>query len=206
MLSAFVSRRAARSLVIGFALSSAVIAGAGHLAAATKVAHDSEAPVDFSADHGDFQDKQDRAVLIGNVVVTQAELRLTADRTLMAYTNTDKLTLQRVDATGHVVVTRNDERASGDLAVYDLNKKLITMVGHVVLNRTNGDTLNGGRLVIDLDTGISSIDGHSATPAAASGQPATQGGRISGTFNVPKKDAAKKDGAKKDDTSKSSKP
>jgi len=181
-----------RSFVIGFALSAAVIAGAGHLAAATSVSHNSEGPVDFSADHMELQDKQKRVVLTGNVDVTQAELRLTADRTLMAYTDTDKLTLQRVDATGHVVVTRPDERASGDVAVYDLNRKLITMVGHVVLNRGNGDTLNGGRLVIDLNTGISSIDGHSATPAIAggpAGQAGTTSGRVSGTFNVPKKDA-----------------
>ena len=180
---------ALRSLVIGFALSAAVIAGAGQLAAATHPSHNSEAPVDFSADRMDLQDKQDRAVLSGNVVVTQAELRLTADRTLMAYTNTDKLTLQRVDATGHVVVTRPDERASGDVAVYDLNRKLVTMVGHVTLSRNNGDNLNGGRLVIDLNSGLSSIDGHSASPSGGGvGQTDSHSGRVSGTFNVPKKD------------------
>jgi lipopolysaccharide export system protein LptA len=185
---------ALRSFVIGFAVSAAVVAGAGHLAAATSVRHNSEAPVDFSADRMDLQDKQDRAVLSGNVVVTQGELRLTADRTLMAYTNTDKLTLQRVDATGHVVVTRPDERASGDVAVYDLNRKLITMVGHVVLTRANGDNLNGGRLVMDLNTGISSIDGHSATPAGGvAGQTDAHSGRVSGTFNVPKKDEKARD-------------
>lgn len=191
------TRVALRSLVIGFAASAAVIAGAGHLAAATKVAHNSDAPVDFSADRMDLQDKQDRAVLTGNVIVTQEELRLTADRTLMAYTNTNKVTLQRVDATGHVVVTRNDERASGDVAVYDLNRKLITMVGHVVLNRANGDVLNGGRLVMDLNTGLSSMDGHTAGPAgAAAGQTDAHSGRVSGTFNVPKSDDKTKDAKK----------
>jgi lipopolysaccharide export system protein LptA len=182
---------ALRSLVGGFALSAAVIAGAGQLAAATSK-HDSNAPVDFAADHMEVQDKQKRVVLTGNVDIRQIELHMTADRTLMAYTNTDKLTLQRVDATGHVVVTRNDERATGDVGVYDLTRKLITMVGHVVLNRANGDTLNGGRLVIDLNTGVSNIDGHTAGPASTTGGTAGQvsggSGRVSGTFNVPKKD------------------
>ena len=194
MPSSPLAQSARRSFVIGFALSAAVIAGAGHLAAATHGSHNSQGPVEFSADHGDFQDKQQRAILSGNVVVVQAELRLTADRTLMAYTNTDKLTLQRIDATGNVVVTRNDERASGDIAVYDLNRKQITMVGHVALSRANGDNLNGGRLVIDLDTGLSSIDGHSAAPAqgaGASGPGAGQSGRVSGTFNVHKRDERK---------------
>lgn len=188
----FPIRTACKSFAVGFALAAAVIAGAGTLLAETRISHDSDAPVDFNAGHMELQDKQKRVVLTGDVVITQAELRLTADRTLMAYTDAGKLTLQRVDANGHVVVTRNDERASSDLAVYDLTRKIITMVGHVALNRRNGDTLGGGRLVIDLNTGISSIDGHAATSeiGAPGAAPAPQG-RVSGTFNVPKKDEAK---------------
>jgi len=149
---AFRMRFPVRRLIGGVALSAVAIAGAGHLALAAAVAHNSEAPVDFSADHIELQ--------------------------------------ERVDATGHVVVTRTSERATGDVAVYDLNRKLITMVGHVTLHRANGDNLNGGRLVTDLNTGISNIDGHSAgsgTSASGLGQ-STTGGRVSGTFNVPKKD------------------
>jgi lipopolysaccharide export system protein LptA len=190
VLPARLSRRnlGLRGFLGGFALSAAVIAGAGQLAAQSHVSHNSEAPVDFNAAHMELQDKQKRVVLSGDVVVTQAELRLTADRTLMAYTDTGKLTLQRVDATGHVIVTRNDERASGDVAVYDLNRKVITMVGHVVLNRANGDRLDGGRLVIDLNTGISSIDGHGGGASVGpSGKPQAGSGRVSGSFNVPKK-------------------
>ena len=181
---------AIRRLIGGFTLSAVAIAGAGHFALAATVSHNSEAPVDFSADHIELQDKQKRVLLSGNVDIVQAELRMTADRTLMAYTDVSKVTLQRVDATGHVVVTRNQERATGDVAVYDLNRKLITMVGHVVLHRANGDNLNGGRLVTDLNTGISNIDGHTASSGPTNnglGQ-SNGSGRVSGTFNVPKKD------------------
>ena len=177
-----------RTLIGGAALAAATIAG-GHFALAA-VAHNSEAPVDFSADHMELQDKQKRVLLTGNVDIVQAELRMTADRTLMAYADAGKVTLQRVDSTGHVVVTRNSERATGDVAVYDLNRRLITMVGHVTLHRANGDNLNGGRLVTDLNTGISNIDGHTASsgPAGNGITQSTGSGRVSGTFNVPKKD------------------
>ena len=181
---------ALRSLVGGFVLSAVTIAGLGHLAHAAAVAHNSEAPVDFSADHMELQDKQKRVLLTGNVDIVQADLRMTADRTLMAYSDVSKVQLQRVDATGHVVVIRTNERATGDVAVYDLNRKLITMVGHVTLHRANGDNLNGGRLVTDLNTGISNIDGHTASSGSGIGQ-SSGGGRVSGTFNVPKKDAPK---------------
>ena len=52
------------------------------------------------------------------------------------------------------------------------------MVGNVSLQRS-GDTLNGGRLVIDLDSGVSSIDGSAAGSAG--------GNRVSGSFAAPKK-------------------
>jgi lipopolysaccharide export system protein LptA len=50
------------------------------------------------------------------------------------------------------------------------------MSGGVRLNR-GSDTLNGGRLVIDLRSGLSSVDG--------AGGSAGRGGRVSGTFSVP---------------------
>ena len=74
-------------------------------------------------------------------------------------------------ASGSVVVTRNDETATGDNAIYDFNQRIITMVGNATLKRAGGDTLRGGRFVIDLKSGVSSASG----------------GRVTGTFNVPKK-------------------
>ena len=62
-----------------------------------------------------------------------------------------------------------------------LYKRIITMVGNVRLNRANGDNLNGGRIVIDLNSGVSSVVG-SARPGGGAG------GRVSGTFAVPKRD------------------
>ncbi|NML95369.1 LptA/OstA family protein [Novosphingobium olei] len=176
------SPRSLRLGAIGFAGASLVFAGAQHLSAQAIASHNSNAPVDYAADRIELQDKQKRVVLTGNVDITQDELRLKAARTTVAYTDSGDLKIQRIDATGGVVVTRRDERASGDAAVYDFNRKIITMVGNVALRRS-GDTLNGGRLVIDLNTGISSVDGRSGAGVSGSGS----GGRVSGTFSVPKK-------------------
>lgn len=164
--------RALRSFGIGFAVSVALVAGAQHLAAQAIASHNSSAPVDFSADHMELQDKQKRVVLSGNVDITQADLRLRAARTTLAYTDQGALKIQRIDATGGVLVTRGNESGRGDAAVYDFNRKIITMAGNVTLRRGN-DTLNGGRLVIDLNSGVSSVDGGSG-----------KSGRVTGTFKV----------------------
>jgi lipopolysaccharide export system protein LptA len=62
-----------RSLACGFALSAAVVAGAVHLDAQTIAHHNSNAPVNFSADRMELQDKQKRVVLTGNVDITQED-------------------------------------------------------------------------------------------------------------------------------------
>ncbi len=183
MIDAIRQARPLRQAAIGFAFAAAGIAGAQHLSAQAIASHNSNAPVNYAADRIELQDKQKRVVLSGNVDITQEDLRMTAARTTVAYTDAGDLKIQRIDATGGVVVTRRDERASGAVAVYDFNRKIITMVGNVALRR-GSDTLNGGRLVIDLNTGISSVDGHSGGGVAA---PNGSGGRVSGSFSVPKK-------------------
>src|SRR3546814_18300578 len=48
--------------------------------------HDSRAPIDFSAGHGELQDKANKAILSGGVVIRQAEMTLEAARVTVSYT------------------------------------------------------------------------------------------------------------------------
>jgi len=156
--------------------------------------HDSGAPINFGADHIELQDKANRAVLAGNVAVKQAEMTLNAARMTVAYTGQvigGSPQVSRLDASGGVTVRRPDQTARSQFAIYDLNRRVITMLGAVSLTQ-GGNTVNGGRLTINLDTGRAVIDGSSVRGSAgASGAPAgvTQsGGRVTGTFSVPKRD------------------
>ena len=185
LIEALRASRPLRSVALGFAASAALIAGAQQLAAQAIAAHNSKAPVNYAADRIELQDKQNRVVLSGNVDITQAGLQMRAARTTVAYTDAGSLQIQRIDATGGVVVTRGNERASGDVAVYDFDRKIITMAGNVALRR-GSDTLNGGRLVIDLATGLSNIDGRSGSGAPGQTGQIPSGGRVSGSFSVPK--------------------
>jgi lipopolysaccharide export system protein LptA len=173
----------ARGLMAGVAAGSMAALAIGSQAGAQAVgAFNTSQPVSFDADRIELQDRQNRVVLSGSVVITQGDMRLTAERTTIAYADAGTLTIQRLDATGGVVVTRGGERASGDAGVYDFNRRLIVLSGGVALRR-GADTLGGGRLVIDLNTGLSSVDGAGA--AATGERPA---GRVSGTFAVPDQD------------------
>ncbi len=183
-----------RSGVAAFALSALALGGLQWQMEANAQAiasHNSRAPVTIDAGRIEAQDKQDRVVFSGNVTAVQAGLRVNSQRMLVNYTNTNSFSIQRITATGGVTVSRGNESALGDVAIYDFNRRIITLVGNVRLKR-GGDTLSGGRLVIDLDSGVSSIDGRSSggsapseaqTPEGVTVQPSN--GRVRGTFSVP---------------------
>jgi lipopolysaccharide export system protein LptA len=176
-------RRAAPLLAI-------LIAGA---AAAQQAKHNSNAPVDFDADHMEVHDLEHRAFLTGSVRAVQQDMTLTADRVTANYTGSmansgqggagSSPQIHRLDATGHVVVTRPTEVAHGDYGIYDLDKRLVTLIGKVTLDRTgpNASTVRGGRLVINLDTNQATMDGGAVGGSGTTGK----GGRVSGRFTVP---------------------
>ena len=146
--------------------------------------HNSRAPVDISADRGEAQDRADRVVFAGNVIVHQEELTLRTARLTVAYSNNNGIDINRIDASGGVVVVSPSETARGDFAVYDLDQGLITMVGNVRLERS-GSYLSGGRLTIDLDSGRAVMDG------GLRGVNQGGGGRVTGRFTVPQRNSRK---------------
>lgn len=146
--------------------------------------HNSNAPVDFDAGRIEIQDRSDRVVLTGGVLVRQAGLNLRSARMTIAYSSTSGIDVNRIDATGSVIITKDNERATGDAAIYDLDRRLITLVGNVTLTQ-RGNRLNGGRVVIDLDTGKAVIDGSGGSGEAPEGIESAGQGRVTGTFTVP---------------------
>jgi lipopolysaccharide export system protein LptA len=158
--------------------------------------HNYNAPVDVSANGAEVQDRADRAVLVGNVHVTQGDLTLDTQRLTIAYANKPAasqpgaappaaqpnpngtgIQIDRLDATGGVTVRSPSETAKGDFGVYDLNRKLITLVGNVQLVQGESN-MQGSRLVIDLTSGRAVLDG--GPPGVAQ-----SGGRVTGHFIVP---------------------
>jgi len=142
--------------------------------------HNAKSPVDVEADRIEVQDRADRAVFSGNVVVRQAGLTMNAGRLTVAYARAGGgVDIDRLDASGGVFIRSDTETARGDFAVYDLNRRLITVVGGVELNQ-GGNRISGGRLVIDLNSGRAVVDGKSA------GGNGNSSGRVTGRFTVAK--------------------
>ena len=151
--------------------------------------HNSNAPVDVTADRIEVQDRADRAIFAGNVHATQAELTLDTQRLTVAYSNAPQngggtgVQIRRLDAAGGVVVHSPSETAKGDFGIYDLDHKLITVIGNVQLTR-GPNVVNGQRLVINIESGRAVVDG--GPPGVNS-----SGGRVTGHFTVPQKNSGR---------------
>jgi lipopolysaccharide export system protein LptA len=145
--------------------------------------HNSNAPIDVQADRIEVQDRADRAIFAGNVHVVQQEMTLDTPRLTVAYSGgqgaNNNVQIRRLDASGGVTVKSPSETAKGDFGIYDLDRKLITLIGNVQLDREQNQ-VSGSRLVIDLDSGRAVVDG---------GPPGVNqsGGRVSGHFTVPQR-------------------
>jgi lipopolysaccharide export system protein LptA len=170
----FALAAAAPLLVLG-----AFYPAAGQQSGSALRGHNSDAPIDWGAERIEVQERNKRVILSGKVIAKQANLTLNAERITVAYLQNNGIKVQRIDASGGVLLRSPSETARGEFAIYDLGQRIITLVGNVTLTREGSD-INGGRLVLDLDSGRAVMDG--TAPGGA-----TQG-RVTGTFLVPKRD------------------
>jgi len=161
-----------------FALAAAQ-AALGQGAGSALKGHDTDAPVDVAADRIEVQDRADRAIFSGNVEVRQGSLQLSTARLIVAYASAGGIEIERLEASGGVLLRSPSETARSRFAIYDLDRRLVTMIGAVTLTRGQSQ-VQGGRLVIDLDSGRAVMDG---------GPPGTSAtdGRVTGRFAVPRR-------------------
>ncbi|NKX45125.1 lipopolysaccharide transport periplasmic protein LptA [Roseibacterium sp. KMU-115] len=127
------------------------------------VAHDSRQPVEVTSDSLGIDQTTGRAVFDGNVIIVQGDLRMAAGRVEVVYSDTGGArSVERVIATGGVLVTRGADAAEGAEATYDITAALLTMVGDVLV--TQGPTaISGDRMVVNMTTGSGTVEGRVRT-------------------------------------------
>ncbi|HEY6258475.1 MAG TPA: LptA/OstA family protein [Xanthobacteraceae bacterium] len=134
-------------------------------------------PVRIQSDTLVVRDKEKIATFTGNVHVTQGDTELHSKGLVVYYVDGSKpgsapantlkaappagsgdQQIRRIEATGGVTVTQKDQNAVGDNGIFDMQSNTVTLNGNVVM--THGkDVVRGQRLVVDLGTGVSKVDG-----------------------------------------------
>jgi lipopolysaccharide export system protein LptA len=137
-------------------------------------------PVKIQADGLVVRDKDKVATFSGNVHVIQGDTEMRSKVLVVYYVDGSKpgpapattmktaqpgaapgsgeQQIRRIEATGGVLVTQKEQNAAGESGIFDMQANTVTLSGNVVVTRGK-DVVRGQRLVVDLGTGVSRIDG-----------------------------------------------
>lgn len=142
------------------ALAPAVLAQGTEVPFGT-VQQDTSLPVEVSAESLSVSQNDGSALFTGNVVIGQGEMRLSAPRVLVFYTQ-DQSGVERLEATGGVTLVQGDQAAEADRADYEVNRGTIRMSGSVLLTQ-GGNTLVSEEMDVDLEAGTARMNGRVRT-------------------------------------------
>jgi lipopolysaccharide export system protein LptA len=138
----------------------------------------SNAPIEVSADSFLADTNTKSGIYSGNVQVKQGDVTLHANtvRVNLVGSKPDKII-----ANGKVVVNSPSATLSGDMGVYDVGPRLITLTGNVVLSKGK-DRQTANKMTYNVATGIATFGGG---VSGSSGQGGASGGRVRGEFTPP---------------------
>jgi len=127
------------------------------------VAHDPNQPVEAVSDNLTIDQTNGRALFSGNVIIIQGDLRIAAEDVEVIYSDIDgQRGVDEVIATGGVLITRGEDAAEGEDAVYSVAAATLTMTGDVLVTQGT-TTIAGDSMVVDMTTGDGIVEGRVRT-------------------------------------------
>jgi lipopolysaccharide export system protein LptA len=144
---------------------------------------DKNQPIQIDAKSLEVHDKSKTATFSGDVKVVQGDTTMTCKTLVVFYGQPlgiagpkpaaaaspsggpvpDAQNIRRIEARGGVTVVSKDQTASGDLGVYDLPAKTITLSGNVVVTQGK-NVIHGERVIVNTVTGDAHVESAPGTP------------------------------------------
>jgi lipopolysaccharide export system protein LptA len=129
-------------------------------------------PVKIQAASLEIREKDKRATFTGDVHLVNGDTEMRCKSLVVFYDDDAKAQnmkaadpgpngerqITRIEAKGGVTVTQKDQNAVGESATFNMRENTVTLIGNVIVTR-GGDVLRGQRLMVDLTSGVSKMDG-----------------------------------------------
>lgn len=122
-------------------------------------------PVEVTSDELQVDQTANTATFKGNVIVIQGDMRLSSNSVLVEYGPSEpggRSRIQKMTATGEVIMTSPTESAEGREAVYTVADRTLVMTGDVVVTQ-GPSVITGQRMVVYLDTDTAVMEGRVRT-------------------------------------------
>ena len=147
------------AVVVIFASSAAFAQGAQIAFGDTQ--HNSNLPVEVTADNLSVDQDEGTAVFTGNVLIGQGEMRLSAPKVLVVYKE-DQSGIERLQATGGVILVSGADAAEASSADYDIDRGTIAMRGNVLLLQ-GSNAVSAQNMTVDTRSGTARMSGRVKT-------------------------------------------
>lgn len=150
-----------------FVFSIPLVFGAtGLLAQGTQVAfgtiqENSGLPVEVTADSLAVDQNAGTALFTDNVIIIQGEMRLSADNVLVIY-DTSVQTIDRIEATGNVVLISGPDAAESERADYNVDDGTIVMTGNVLVAQ-GPSAITADTMTVQISDGTAQMSGRVKT-------------------------------------------
>ncbi len=120
---------------------------------------DSKEPIIINSDSLDVDQNKNIATFKGKVEAVQGKYRLNSNEMLVYYHNKKEKAqskVSKIETYGNVFFATPIESAQGDFGIYDMDKKLLTLTGKVILTKGK-NVVQGNKLVYNLNTKQSTL-------------------------------------------------
>jgi lipopolysaccharide export system protein LptA len=134
------------------------------------ISQDTKLPVEIISDSFTMSQNEGKAEFVGNVVVGQGDMRLSAAKIIVEYavqedSDVDASAAGRIGrliASGGVTLVSGSEAAEAQTAEYSIKNGTIVMKGDVILTQ-GGNALSGQTVTINLTDGSAQVEGRVKT-------------------------------------------
>ncbi|MFT5637329.1 MAG: lipopolysaccharide export system protein LptA [Paracoccaceae bacterium] len=153
--------------IAGVVLSTSLIAAFGQAALVPfgQAGHDTTQAVEIVADSFTVNQNRGSAEFVGNVVVGQGDLRLSAGKIEVEYataSNDDGRLIGRLIASGGITLVSNGQAAEAETATYSIDVGTIVLEGNVLITQ-GANALAGQKITISLTDGSAKVEGRVKT-------------------------------------------
>lgn len=125
------------------------------------IQQDTGLPVEITSDNLSVDQDTGTALFVGNVLIGQGEMRLSAPRVLVIYDEA-KSAIASLEATGGVTLVSGPDAAEAERADYSITTGTIVMSGNVLLDQ-GLNVLSADKMTVQLETGTAQMAGRVRT-------------------------------------------
>ena len=109
--------------------------------------------IQIQADRFVVRENEHRSEFLGNVVVTQPDLKVWSDQVVVHNSEDGTSDIVSYEAVGNVKIQSDTQTATGERAVYDPATRIMTLTGNVIVISESG-TVQAQTLRVDMTTNV----------------------------------------------------